>query len=144
MGMENHFVSVYPKFMGTWNFCSAINFHSLLRLGYRRGNWKYQLGRFLFFCPLPHPRAKGHQCQLCQLEMLQSKRDSHNCNTHNTTHHGRFQCQRDSGNQEPDNVQDERTNTAAIIYLFTKGEERELCKFKTLLAPGNSDNGNAP
>ena len=41
-----------------------------------------------------HPGPKRHQCQLCQLKMLQSKRNSHYGHTQHTSPNGRHQSQR--------------------------------------------------
>lgn len=55
-----------------------------------------------------------------------------------------FNCQRQTRNHQPDNVQDQRGCAAAIGYFLAEGEETQACKFEALFANRYAHDGNTP
>ena len=48
-----------------------------------------------------------------------------------------------SGDEQPDDVQQHGTGSAAVFDLFPEREEGKFCEFEALDSPGNPDDRNA-
>ena len=102
---------------------------------------------FLFqYClPLFSDRcAEGEQGKLGEFEALLAEGDPDDRYTVDQAAYDVGQCQFPSGNEQPDDVQQHGTGTAAVFDLFSEGEKGQFCKFEALESPGDPDDRNAP
>ena len=69
--------------------------------------------------------AKRHQRQLSQLKMLETKRYSDNGNAQRAAQYGMFRCKRQSGDDQPDDIYQQRNRPASVSYFLPERKETE-------------------
>lgn len=98
----------------------------------------------IFVSHVHDTRPKRHQCQLCQLKLLQSKRDPDDRDTQQTADREVLYGKRNARDQDPYYVYDEGGSSAAIDDLLAKRKKGHRREFKALDAIGDPDDRDAP
>ena len=105
--------------------------------------------KLLLFCCVPvgsarNCGAEGHQGKFGDLEALfpEGDADDRDAVDHSADRSAERQWQ--ARDQEPDDIQDQRTRTAAVFDILAEGEEAKTREFKTLQSPGDTDDRDAP
>lgn len=93
---------------------------------------------------LIHLCAKGHQSKFRQLELLQAKGNPNDRNAQHCSQCQMLQCQRQTGYNKPNDIQQEGTCSAAILHLLPKRKEAKPGKLKALKANWDTYNRNTP
>jgi hypothetical protein len=99
---------------------------------------------FTLYPALNNTGPKGHQRQLCQLEMLHPKGNPNDGNTKQTAPGQMMQSQRNPGYQNPDNVHYQGHRPAAILNFLPKREKGHGSELKTLYPYRRAYDGYTP
>jgi hypothetical protein len=75
---------------------------------------------------------------------LQAERYSDYRSTQEQTVDSGGYCQRDSADEQPNYIHDQRHRSAAVFHFLTKRRERQRCEFEALPPYWDSDDGYTP
>lgn len=88
--------------------------------------------------------AKGHERELCVFETLHAKGDAYHGDAQDQPDGDGFNAKGKTAKYEPNDVQREGDDAAAKVHILAKGHAHEPRELKTLHAPRNADDGDAP
>jgi hypothetical protein len=93
---------------------------------------------------LHHGRAEGHECKLGDLEALHAEWDADDSDIKQRAENSSFNRKRNTAEDDPQNIQQQRYRTAAVDNFFSERKEAKTRKLETLYADRNSDDADTP
>ena len=97
----------------------------------------------MFICKLVDHRAEGSEGELRKLEALLAEGDTDDGNAPDKTSEHETESNAESTKDEPDDVS-KRMLAKVGVYSLAKGSKGKLCHLESLLAEGDTDDGDAP
>lgn len=93
---------------------------------------------------LAHCGSEGHERKLCNLEALQSERDTDDRAAEEQAVQCCGQRQRDAAQDEPQEVREKGDGPASVFDFFSEGKEGQGGELEALLPDGDAYDCNAP